>query len=246
MDLKRIGSKVKGFTLVELIVVMAIIAILAGILSTLITGFQRDARLESNNNKAHMIYTGVQNQLIQCEINQDRSLFDADAHASSPAHGDDELIYVELYFKVEQSKVSDTIFVASKYDDGTFYGDGVSTTTYSDWYDELVKAILSFVDNSFEGFCAVYIDYEDYTVDSAICVEPSFAKDVDMDVYTTGGDGIGQLMSSLNPYCPYNAWAGEDSAKTFRILTSVSAQETAVKNDGIYFGAYPTMVDMGG
>lgn len=245
MNLKRTCSKVKGFTLVELIVVMAIIAILAGTLSMFIQGFQRDARLESNNNKAQLLFTGMQNQLIQCEINQDRSLFDAGAHYSTPVYTDKNLAYVELFFQMKEGKVSDTIYVYSKYSNGsTLVPAGLdatrTSTSTSAWHAELEKAILSFVDNTFEGVCAVYIDYEDYLVDSAIVVENGSAGNVDLKVYTTGSNGIGQLMYSLNPYCPYDKESGETmNDKQFRLLTSISAQETAIERDGIYFGAYP-------
>ncbi|MBR3970518.1 MAG: prepilin-type N-terminal cleavage/methylation domain-containing protein [Ruminococcus sp.] len=249
MNLKRIGSKVKGFTLVEIIVVMAIIAILAGIVSTLIGGFQRNARLEDNNNKAQMVYTGMQNQLIQCEINQDRSLLDADAkggNSSNDNYKNDDMVYVELYFEMTQGKVGDHIYVASTYKTQSAkkdYADRNSVvTSEKKWYAGLEEMILSFVDNSFEGFCAVYIDYEDYLVDSVIYLEPGASQGVDMTSYSTSSNGIGQYMHELNPYAPYTKGAGEtNNNKKYRMLTSIGAQEKCMDTEGIYFGAYPTL-----
>lgn len=77
MNFKNSDRKhLKGFTLVELIVVIAIITILAGIISVSVFGMQRDARIESNNYKAQMVFSAFQDVLIDCEIKQDLSMFD--------------------------------------------------------------------------------------------------------------------------------------------------------------------------
>lgn len=77
MNHKNLSRKtLKGFTLIELIVVIAIIVVLTGISSLAINGFRRDARIQTNNNKAEMIFSTFQDILIDCEINQDLSMFD--------------------------------------------------------------------------------------------------------------------------------------------------------------------------
>lgn len=246
MNSTKFGSKVKGFTLIEMLIVMAIIAVLAGMISLFVQGFQRDARIESNNNKAQMLHTGFQNLLMQCEINQDRSLFDADALGDEPsnaAYKADQMVYNEVFFRMADGKVDDVILVVSKY---ATQADKIAYTQRgSDWFKDLEKAILSVVDNTFEGVCAVYIDYEDYIVDSAICFELGDRTDnIDLKVYSTGGNGVGALMYSINPYAPYTQTANEtNSDKVYRMLTSLDAQKEAVKRDGIYFGAYPTAMD---
>ncbi len=249
MNSTKFGSKVKGFTLIEMIIVIAIIGILAGMISLFVQGFQRDARIESNNNKAQMLHTGFQNLLIQQEINQDRSLFDADAIGDTPsnaAYEADQMIYNEVFFRMVDGKVDDVIYVISKYATQAQKGNYAQRNTVNaDWFDDLEKAILSVVDSSFEGVCAVYIDYEDYAVESAICFELGDMTDnVDLKIYSTGGNGIGALMYSINPYAPYTVEANETNVnKKCRKLTSLDAQKGAVKRDGIYFGAYPTAMD---
>lgn len=71
------SKKIKGFTLVELVVVMAIISILAGIMSLAIIGFRRDSKIETMNENARLVFTAFQDILIECEISQDKTIFDA-------------------------------------------------------------------------------------------------------------------------------------------------------------------------
>ncbi|MBQ7980381.1 MAG: type II secretion system protein [Oscillospiraceae bacterium] len=240
MNLKRLGSKVKGFTLIELIVVIAIIGVLAGIMSTLISGFMRNARMEDNNKRAQLVFTGMQNQLIQCEINQDDSLFNPTNYGFSTLTGKD-LKYVEVYFTINNGQLGDTICVKTIHNGGTYAG-YASTTLRTEWYDKLKEAIFSFVDDTFEGFCAVYIDYEDYLVDSVICVEPEFTYGVDMKDYDTG---VGQFMYQFKPYAPVTMNTGEtDTSKKYRMLSSISAQEKGYDSLGVFFGAYPMVTSV--
>lgn len=77
MNHKNLSRRfVKGFTLIELIVVIAIITILSGIISLAISGYRRDAKIESLNKQAQMVFTAFQNALIEMEINQDTSMLD--------------------------------------------------------------------------------------------------------------------------------------------------------------------------
>ena len=177
--------KFKGFTLVELVVVMAIIAILAGIVSLGVRAFVQNARMGTSDDYAHMVFTGFQNMLVQCEINQDSTIF---SHDEKKHDGATKLMDAAVTFKMSEGKIT-SLKVASDY---SSYGTGGSVTTaaltgdymkYSGTLAALANAIMDNIDNTFEGEAKVYIDYDNYEVKSVIYQRPEALEAINESYY---------------------------------------------------------------
>jgi len=238
MNLKKLGSKVKGFTLVEMLIVMAIIGVLAGMISLFASGFQRDAKIESNNNKAKLIYTAFQNILINCEIQQDDEVLDVGRYVSTPI--DEDISFAHVYFEMDQTELGDNVMVVTRYVDGSQYNVALKNddtdVTYKG-YQVIEEAITSYLDNSFEGTGVVYIDYEDFMVESVIYYEPNTFEG-DLSAYTAS---IMPAMAELNSYADFYEYTGKNHG--FRMLNSLADQRKYYKYVGSHLGAYPKFDD---
>lgn len=242
MDMKIKGTSgtdrksLKGFTLVELIVVIAIMAILAGVMNLATQGFLRDARLETLNDNAKLAYTGFQNMVTQCEIRQDNGLFWRSDNTDSKAASDVRAAIVYFHIaqggngaKYDTQRIGNLIEVINVWKDGTVKHGGAfkrGDATSGEAYDKVANEILQYIPEVMEGSYAVYVDMENYTVDSVVCrsivnkTDTPINQDADLVKYDrTGG------------YYFYG-------------LDNRDQQKALYKNTGSSYGVYPYQDDL--
>lgn len=168
------GKKLKAFTLVELIIVIAVIAVLAAIMTVFVPGFVKQANIETNNKTAQVIYTAMQDCLIQWEIKQMNDCVDVDKYAATPSFSGKPVTYSIMGFYFTYGKISSIVNVTSVYDNDISQNVSFSlnaTSTNEDVaaaHKKFAVQFLNSLSSSFEGRVWVYIDYENYTVDSVV------------------------------------------------------------------------------
>lgn len=262
MNMEKIGDlrreekssrkTVKGFTLIELIVVIAIIGILAGMTSLVVMGFVNNSRQESANTSAQLVYTSMQNALIQSEIQQNDLPFNAEYVGFDGTPASKNIVYAVVTARVDLGKImSDRPFeVKTYFDDNSTASvsftpstvwdftkgkrkDSVTDPTKKDYhmaeaFNFFSKYFTMNLGANFTGTCQIYIDYGNYAVDSVV-----YNEDTNRDV------------AFLNTWQIKGGSAEKYKIKCMAGTQNIFTQKASHKREGIYFGCYPLLDDIG-
>ncbi|MDE6763952.1 MAG: type II secretion system GspH family protein [Oscillospiraceae bacterium] len=218
-DTKKCAKKLRGFTLIEMLVVIAIIAILAGMISLAMGGFQRDARMEATRNRAQSVYLGLQNVVSQCEIKQNAETFDNVALTGGTPNNIDKITYCTVCFTIQNAQLSNEVHVKTETNGGTNGNSDVTLASHANGYKKVSKAITDNISLTEDGTYIVYIDMANFTIDSVLYFE------VPMDY----SDAVSAATSFSD--------IGSSSTQG-KTLSSLIDQRTKF-DSGVYVGAYP-------
>ena len=222
-------KKVKGFTLLELIIVVAIISILAGISSVLVTGFIRDANCESVNNRAQQVYASVQNLLVECEIDNNSTFIDP-SYIGTGTKGNYAYVNLALNFnngELDKTTTTVTAMSATSTASATY---ALANTQAAEAYDTLVRYLSDTLSSDFTGYAYVCIDLESYVVDSVVYFES----------YEKGQ----QALNGANAFCDEYEKIGTFASKTTKRLygcKDIYHQKDIYDETGVYTGFHPYM-----
>lgn len=120
------NKKKKGYTLAEVLATVAILLILMAIAVPAIFSIRKNLRQKALDNKAELIYTAVQNNLVKLQSNGNSSLYDEEKTANamertpSDATKEQKLYYALSSEKAEPTKAA-SVLVTTDTVDGELY-----------------------------------------------------------------------------------------------------------------------------
>ena len=157
------NKKKKGYTLAEVLATVAILLILMAIVVPAIFSIRKNLRQKALDNKAELIYTAVQNNLVKLQSNGNSSLYDGEKTANamgrtpSDATKEQKLYYALSSEKAEPTKAA-SVLVTTDTVDGELYNNywvveynPESASVYAVFYSES-DSIKQYDPNTYDSF----------------------------------------------------------------------------------------------
>lgn len=157
------NKKKKGYTLAEVLATVAILLILVAIAVPAIFSIRKNLRQKALDNKAELIYTAVQNNLVKLQSNGNSSLYDGEKTANamgrtpSDATKEQKLYYALSSEKAEPTKAA-SVLVTTDTVDGELYNNywvveynPESASVYAVFYSES-DSIKQYDPNTYDSF----------------------------------------------------------------------------------------------
>ena len=157
------NKKKKGYTLAEVLATVAILLILMAIVVPAIFSIRKNLRQKALDNKAELIYTAVQNNLVKLQSNGNSSLYDGEKTAKamertpSDATKEQKLYYALSSEKADQTKAA-SVLVTTDTVDGELYNNywvveynPESASVYAVFYSES-DSIQPYDPNVYDSF----------------------------------------------------------------------------------------------
>lgn len=157
------NKKKKGYTLAEVLATVAILLILMAIAVPAIFSIRKNLRQKALDNKAELIYTAVQNNLVKLQSNGNSSLYDGEKTANamgrtpSDATKEQKLYYALSSEKAEPTKAA-SVLVTTDTVDGELYNNywvveynPESASVYAVFYSES-DSIQPYNPNVYDSF----------------------------------------------------------------------------------------------
>ena len=157
------NKKKKGYTLAEVLATVAILLILMAIVVPAIFSIRKNLRQKALDNKAELIYTAVQNNLVKLQSNGNSSLYDgektANAMGRTPSDATKEQkLYYALSSEKADTKRAASVLVTTDTVDGELYNNywvveynPESASVYAVFYSES-DSIQPYNPNVYDSF----------------------------------------------------------------------------------------------